>query len=339
MERYVFETAKEMVRRGHQVAVLCGAVDETAVSSIDVRVIALNPQRSTRGWQNRYFFRNAVTDYFTDPNVHLRFDIIHSHENTVEQHITTEHGPCTARGLRLNPWKHLDFSARKNLAIERLKFSGPHLKAIVSCAERVQEIIIREYPHLAQKITKVITPAHTYLQHIVKNPTRCPYVLGFIGRDWKRKGLPKALEIFSHLRAQNTSWTMLVAGCPEESLPSPLSRNLPESVKILGRIDPQDFFGRIDVLVHPANDEPFGMVVSESLTCGVPVVCSDQCGAAFHLRSDGLRVLRVDAPLADWTIACSDLAGLPFAPPTPRTWADVAADHENLYDFLLSVKK
>jgi UDP-glucose:(heptosyl)LPS alpha-1,3-glucosyltransferase len=152
-----------------------------------------------------------------------------------------------------------------------------------------------------------------------------------MGRDWKRKGLPKALEIFSVLRQQDPSWSMLIAGCPAESLPANLVRALPEGAQLLGRTDPQDFFHKIDVLVHPATDEPFGMVMSEALTCGVPVVFSDQCGAADHLRSDGLRILRVDAPVTDWAGACGELAGRTFTTPLSRTWSDVAAEHEALY--------
>jgi UDP-glucose:(heptosyl)LPS alpha-1,3-glucosyltransferase len=338
MERYVFETAREMVRRGHEVAALCRSVDEASVAASGVEVIQLEPKPAKRGWHDRYVFRDAVTGFFADPVNRARFDIVHSHENTIEQDVTTEHGPCTAYGLRLKPWKRLDFSARKNLAIEKQKFHGPNLKALVSCAQRVQDIALREYPHLAQKITQVITPAYTYLQPVAKDPRRQPRVLGFMGRDWKRKGLPKALEIFRSLRRKDPSWTMLVAGCPTESLPAKLVRTLPEGAQILGRTEPQEFFGRIDVLVHPATDEPFGMVMSEALTCGVPVVFSDQCGAADHLQSEGLRVLPVDAPVADWAGACADAAGRPFTPLASRTWSDVAAEHEDLYRRVLDRK-
>jgi UDP-glucose:(heptosyl)LPS alpha-1,3-glucosyltransferase len=251
------------------------------------------------------------------------------------QDVTTEHGPCTAHGLRLKPWKHLDFSARKNLAIEKQKFHGPNLKALVSCARRVQDIALGEYPHLAQKITKVITPAYTYLQPTAKDSSRQARVLGFMGRDWKRKGLPKALEIFRLLRRQDSTWTMLIAGCPAESLPKNLLSSLPEGAQLLGRTDPQDFFGKVDVLVHPATDEPFGMVMSEALTCGVPIVFSDQCGAADHLRSDGLRILPIGAPILDWARACAEQAGKAFSSPVSRTWSDVAAEHKDLYNQLL----
>lgn len=335
MERYVFETAREMVRRGHQVTVLCVATGTPETSSSGVHIISLDQKRSTRGWQHRHFFRNSVTDFFSDPANRARFDIIHSHENTLEQDVTTEHGPCTALGLRLKPWKHLDFSARKNLMIERQKFHGPHLKALVSCSQRVHEIVVREYPHLGSKVTEVITPAHTYMQPIAKDPTRPFRVLGFMGRDWKRKGLPKALEVFKLMRAQNPLWSMLVAGCPRESLPSNLFRKLPDGAQILGRSDPQEFFSKIDVLVHPALDEPFGMVVSEALSCGVPVIVSDQCGATAHLTSKNLCVLPAEAPDLEWAKACSALAGQTCPPLATRTWSDVAGDHESLYQRIL----
>ena len=335
MERYVFETAREMVTRGHHVSALCRSVDEASAAASGVHIIRLQPKPAKHGWHDRYVFRDAVTEFLAHAADRTSFDIIHSHENTLEQDITTEHGPCTAYGLRLKPWKRLDFSARKNLAIERQKFNGPKLKALVSCAQRVQNIAVREYPHLDRKITKVITPAYTYLKPVSKDPAQRSRVLGFIGRDWKRKGLPKALEIFSALRREDSSWRMLIAGCPADSLPTNLVRALPEGAELLGRADPQDFFGRIDLLVHPANDEPFGMVVSEALTCGVPVVFSDQCGAADHLRSEGLRILPIGAPVMDWARACAQLAGKAFSPPPSRTWSDVAAEHEELYRLVL----
>jgi len=331
MERYAFEVAREMVRRGHQVSALCRSIDEPSAAGCGVEVIKLNPKPAKRGWHDRYVFRDVVNEFLGDPAARERFDIIHSHENTVGQHVSTEHGPCTAQGLRLKPWKHLDFSARKNLAIETDKFRTSSLRALVSCSQRVQDIVVREYPFLANKITRVITPAYTYLQHVTKGPARRSRVLGFMGRDWKRKGLPKAIEIFRRLRRQDPSWTMLIAGCPAESLPDKLVRTLPEGAQLLGRSDPEEFFGRIDVLAHPATDEPFGMVMSEALTCGVPVVFSDQCGAAAHLQSDGLRVLPVDDPVSDWARAVADLAGCTFALPKARTWSDVAAEHEGLY--------
>jgi UDP-glucose:(heptosyl)LPS alpha-1,3-glucosyltransferase len=331
MERYAYEVAREMVQRGHQVSALCRTVDEPSAGASGVEIIKLHPKPAKRGWHDRYVFRDVVNEFLAAPGQHAAYDILHSHENTVGQHVSTEHGPCTAQGLRLKPWKYFDYSARRNLAIETEKFRNPNLRALVSCSRRVQDIVVREYPFLVEKITRVITPAYTYLKPVAKDPTRKSRVLGFMGRDWKRKGLPKALEVFRFIRQQDPTWTMLIAGCPAESLSAKLIRSLPEGAAILGRTDSQDFFGRIDLLVHPANDEPFGMVLSEAMSCGVPVVCSDQCGCVEHLRSDGLRVLPQAAPIADWVRSCAELAGKSFLPSPSRTWSDIALEHEDLY--------
>jgi UDP-glucose:(heptosyl)LPS alpha-1,3-glucosyltransferase len=335
MERYAFEVAREMVGRGHQISVLCRSVDEVSVSGSGIEVIKLQPEPAKRGWHDRYVFRDAVSEFLAAPGRRESYDIIHSHENTVGQHVSTEHGPCTAQGLRLKLWKYFDYSARKNLAIETDKFRTPSLRSLVSCSRRVQEIAVREYPFLTEKIRCVIPPAYTYLEAVIKDPTRRLRVLGFMGRDWKRKGLPKALEIFGVLRQQDPSWTMLIAGCPRDSLPAKIVRLLPNGAQLLGRTDPQDFFGKIDVLVHPATDEPFGMVMSEALTCGIPVVFSDQCGAADHLASDGLRVLSAGLPAIEWAEACIELVGQSFASLDTRSWSDVSGEYEKLYSEIL----
>ena len=339
MERYVFDTAREMVVRGHKVSALARTTDQALADRIGVQVFLTDPSVSRRGWRDRYLFRDEVTRFLDDPVRKDSFDIIHSHENTVEQDVSTEHGPCTAYGLRRAPWKKLDYSARRNLALEKQKFSGPHLAALISCARRVQDIALREYPKLESKITRVITPAYSYLKPPGRVERRAGRTLGFMGRDWKRKGLPKALEIFRRLRREDPSWTFLVAGCPEGDPPENFRQRTPEGTTFVGRADPREFFGRIDVLVHPARDEPFGMVVSEALTCGVPAVISDQCGCADHLDGDGLRVLPVGARVETWADACGELAGKIFPAIPARTWADVAADHERLYDHILQMRE
>lgn len=49
-----------------------------------------------------------------------------------------------------------------------------------------------------------------------------------------------------------------------------------------------DWYGRADVFVHPAPDEPWGVSVTEALACGVPVIAAEGVGAAREvLQEDG----------------------------------------------------
>ncbi len=46
-----------------------------------------------------------------------------------------------------------------------------------------------------------------------------------------------------------------------------------------------DFYGSIDCLLMPSLVEPFGMVATEALSVGVPVITALHCGAASHIRN------------------------------------------------------
>lgn len=48
------------------------------------------------------------------------------------------------------------------------------------------------------------------------------------------------------------------------------------------------WYGRADVFVHPAPDEPWGVSVNEALACGLPVVAASGVGAAAELITPGV---------------------------------------------------
>ena len=336
MERYVFETAREMVSRGHDVTAFCRATEADMASEVGVRTVVLRPQPSRRGWQDRLVFREAVSKFFRQNPGDAAFDIIHSHENTVEQQVSTEHGPCTLAGLRRAPWKFLDYSAVRNLVLERAKFAAPSLAALATCSAQVENTLLDAYPKLRGKTRAVIPPAFSsYLPDVAPKSSE-NFTLGFIGADWRRKGLPKAVEIFRKLRAGDARWTMVVAGVEASRLPPSLVSASSEGVTFAGRVPAEGFFAGVDVLVHPARDEPFGMVVTESLSCGVPAVVSDRCGCVPHVRAEGLKVIGCERSAEEWARACGGLVGMKARLLTTRTWADVAGDHERLYERVLS---
>ena len=56
-----------------------------------------------------------------------------------------------------------------------------------------------------------------------------------------------------------------------------------------------DWYGRADVFVHPAPDEPWGVSVTEALACGVPVIAADGVGAAAEMMMDSNHCVQVVA--------------------------------------------
>jgi len=67
-------------------------------------------------------------------------------------------------------------------------------------------------------------------------------------------------------------------------------------------------YAAADVLVLPSEYEPFGVVVNEAFSCGVPAVVSDACGSAGDLVRDGVTGYIV--PVGDGTTLADRLARL-----------------------------
>lgn len=62
-----------------------------------------------------------------------------------------------------------------------------------------------------------------------------------------------------------------------------------------GRDDIPRFLQGADLLLHPAYSESAGMVLLEAVVAGLPVLCTDTCGYAFHVREAGAGLV-VDSP-------------------------------------------
>ena len=126
-----------------------------------------------------------------------------------------------------------------------------------------------------------------------------PLVLGFVGKDWRRKGLPFLIAVREELERQGVRAEVRVAGLAPGELPSM------RGITCAGFIDkvrqPQtflDFLAGCDVGCLFSGREPLGLSTLEFLRAGVPV-------AGFAV--EGLR----DTLPAD--------AGFSFAPGTPAT--------------------
>jgi glycosyltransferase involved in cell wall biosynthesis len=109
----------------------------------------------------------------------------------------------------------------------------------------------------------------------------------FVGRLVVEKGIDVLAQGYRRYRQLTTDpWPLLVGGV------GPESRELAElpGVDILGFVQPDDLphlLARAGCLVLPSRFEPWGVVVHEATTAGLPVVCTSVCGAASRLVLDG----------------------------------------------------
>jgi UDP-glucose:(heptosyl)LPS alpha-1,3-glucosyltransferase len=89
---------------------------------------------------------------------------------------------------------------------------------------------------------------------------------------------------------------------------------------------------QIDVLLHPARAEPYGMVITEAMAAQASVVVSDVCGAATQVSAETGTVVPLQATLEEWASAVRRQLERKLAPPQyTHSWRKVAQEYEAIY--------
>ncbi len=112
----------------------------------------------------------------------------------------------------------------------------------------------------------------------------------FVASEFITKGLDRAITALAHIREAQPSVKsrLLVVGQDKPRRFQRLAKRLGVAdglVFLGGRDDVTDLMLGADVLVHPALDEPAGVVLLEALAAGLPVVVTDVCGYAHHVKA------------------------------------------------------
>lgn len=118
-------------------------------------------------------------------------------------------------------------------------------------------------------------------------PPSAPAFL-FVGRYVAQKGIGDLLDAYREYRRRNMApWDLVCVGT------GPLASLLQgqPGVKDLGFVQPDNlptvFRKHAGVFVLPSRVEPWGVVVQEAAASGLPLICSEACGAGVHLVQEG----------------------------------------------------
>ena len=118
---------------------------------------------------------------------------------------------------------------------------------------------------------------------IRRQSDRWPKRFAFVGRYEHTKGLDVLLEAYAaYRRVVNDSWPLACFG------KGSLGRlvDLAEGVENRGFVQPRDLpaaLGETGAFVLPSRREPWGAVIAEAGAAGLPIVCTESCGAAVDV--------------------------------------------------------
>ncbi|SRR5579883_154086 len=118
-----------------------------------------------------------------------------------------------------------------------------------------------------------------------------PYFIA-VTRLLKRKNVYRLLEAFADYRqkiGETQAWELAICGSGKEEAAIRnliLEKQLQDCVHLPGFIAYQaigDWYGLANAFVHPALQEPWGLVVNEACAAGLPILCSRTVGASYEL--------------------------------------------------------
>lgn len=334
MERYVWEVTRELAAFGHQVEVVCERCHAEPPPGIVVHElgeIAARPR-----WLALLRFGRRVAHWLSE-NPRPDF-LIHSNERLGMHDVTTFHGPPFAT-VRDKPWwKRLSLRIAMQLWLEcrELRIA----RAIVPNSAIIANMLAHYYPEYAHKLTEPVEPGVTagpLREFRAVDPQGG--VVGFVGKEWQRKGLPLIAAIVAELHRTRPNLELQVVGpAPEEV--QHLFAGDQGGYRLLGWRSDNEYLKDFDVLLHPARAEPYGMVIAEAMAARVPVVVSHVCGAAASVGAGSGAVLPLSAPPEAWADAVEAQLQRADAPPRfDRSWRAVAVEYETIYGNLNGEKK
>jgi UDP-glucose:(heptosyl)LPS alpha-1,3-glucosyltransferase len=114
-------------------------------------------------------------------------------------------------------------------------------------------------------------------------------MLLMVGSGFKTKGVDRSLHAMAalpeHIR-RNTRLFVVGQDNPRIFLKLARKLGISKHVRFLGgRDDIPDLLFAADLLLHPAYRENTGTVLLESVAAQLPVLCTAECGYAFHIKN------------------------------------------------------
>lgn len=193
-----------------------------------------------------------------------RFDLVHAHLGRDYPLVCAAAGGATR--TRLVCTRHLLHPLSRNPLYRRIHGWIAPSRGIALSLQRLRPRRLTVIPH---GLEPEKFPFHPH-------PPHTPLALGLLGQISPHKGHD---DVLAALRELGPGYRLLIAGEGRESYLRKLkisARGL--RVEFRAFTAAKEFFPEIDILLVPSWDEPFGLVILEAMTAGVPVIASDRGG-------------------------------------------------------------
>lgn len=111
-----------------------------------------------------------------------------------------------------------------------------------------------------------------------------------VGQFIERKGFDLLLEAWNELDGENAELIIVGGGDDRSKYEEFIERNKLDNVTIIDFLNKKDlyeYYKASDIFILPTREDVWGLVINESMACGLPVISSDNCVAAQELVTPG----------------------------------------------------
>ena len=291
VQHHVRDLAEALIRLGHEVSVLAPADDDEA----------LPPYMVSAGRAVPVPYNGSVARVAFGPLSAARvrrwlgaggFDVLHVHEPFTPSlsmlAVLSARGPVVATFHTATTRSRAMSAAQGVLQLVSEKIIGR-----IAVSELARKVQVEHLGGSAWEIPNGVDVAHYAAAVPLDGWPGEGGAVGFLGRFTEpRKGFPVLLDAFCLLAPRRPGLRLLVAGPGEQDevldlVPPELARR----IVFLGKVSEEDkarMLRSVDVYVAPnTGGESFGMILTEAMAAGTPVVASDL--DAFRRVLDGGR--------------------------------------------------
>lgn len=327
MERYVWELSHALASSGVEIHILC---EESLYSPThdNIHIHHIGKTAPKPRWLSMLKFSHHVSQWLQQNSQHGY--VIHSHERTNIHHVTTFHSALFAHVKNKPWWKKISLRIAVWLYLEERELCGKQVHAVLPNSDLIHDELKALYPQIGHRLFPPAYPAVTPLT-FNKAKTENEVIL-FIGQEWKRKGLDKAIKIVEEIKKDKPQIKFWVLGADPQEIQPLFNHWQEEDYQLLGWKDSAPYLKKASLLLHPASVEPYGMAIAEAANNQVPVVVSNHCGIASQITEQSGQVIPLDASVDRWSKAClKELNRTTPVEGISQSWAELAEQHIQLY--------
>ena len=280
--------AKELIARDHELKVYTRTWEGAIPADLDV--FELGKRGVSNYSKNKNYVRDVHKSLQTfSPDITFGFNKMPG----LDLYFAAD--TCFAKqSKKKNPLQKFTRRSRQSFKFEKMVFSPSSNSKLLLLNENQKSDFKEIYSTQSERMT-IIPPGidrswnqeeSINVNEVLQVPKEDKIIL-FVGSDFFRKGLDRAILGLTHLNEKGISATLIVIGDDKKDTFQRLLKDnyLISKVIFLGpRQDVASFMKSSDLLVHPAREEAAGNIIIEAMVSGLPSLVSNEVGFSNEVR-------------------------------------------------------